>query len=311
MEARLRTTLVAVMTLVGPTPMTAQGELGRVWNGDCGTAVVVTNTTGATIGALWIALGPGDGRAPVEIAEIEVHDLEGGRTWNVDDDEDGDDDDPGEDDTVDLTPRGEPTGWHRVQAQGDLDGFAPGERFRLRLCGENGTSLFLRPILIRPVVKDPAAVGGDGGTLTIAPTLALALDTPDGVLSIDETRLPPIGALEFSFPLRNDTPAPIACVEITAPQAGSDVVDVVSGGPGGGGSYDAPTGIYTFATPLQPTHVRPIDLTLDMLQVSGVTIVAVHVDPPAAPVPALGSVALAILVVGGVAGALLLARPRG
>lgn len=274
----------------------AQGHHARIWPGDCSTEVVLSNQTGGRLGALWIGLGA-DGLAALEIAEIHVHDLAGGRDWDVDDNEDLDNDDPGESDAIDSTPRGEPTGWHRVQARTDADSFAPGESFRVRLCGEGASSLRWKPILIRPVLESEPAVGGDGGTVGFASTLVLDAANGTGELTLVESSMPPIGALDFSFPLRNDTASALPGVVITAPQAGTDVIDVVSNG---GGSYHAPSGLYFFPTPLQPSQVAAIELSLDMLHGSGSTVVAVELLAPT-PVPAMGPWFVVLLVVGSVA----------
>src|SRR5262245_38033407 len=110
--------LVVLSFLLAGGPLCAQisvtgGPQAVVWPSNCATTVLFTNNTKLPLGALWIGINnDGINNAP-EVATIAVNDGSLTKIWDVDDNEDFDNDDGSEGDTVDSTPLGLASGWHR------------------------------------------------------------------------------------------------------------------------------------------------------------------------------------------------------
>ena len=293
----VRGILVALGLFALSMPLGAQISGGPYWPGDCSAAVRLKNNTGLSLGAVWMAIRDDDLNNPVEIESILLTDPSGIKVWDVDDNEDGDNDD-GEADFIDGTARGNPEGWHRVQARTGADVIVPGNAYKITLCGENSKSLQFRPVEF--FFAKPGVVGGDDGIFIASPPLTISAAGGDEVqVTLLEDELPPLTEFTFSFVLKNGFTAPLDKVKVFARQTSVTVLNVTSDI---GGTHDLPTKTYTFATPLPVGASAEMTFTLNGLadptfaRVGSTTeIVFQKVTPPVVPSLATLPEAVAIL----------------
>ncbi len=248
--------------LVSVAPVAMAQASGIVWPSGCGTEVQFTNNSGLDLGSLWVAIGADDLLNPPEISRIVLNDGSG-LFWRVDDNEDGDDGDGlGELNEIDATPQGNLEGWHRVQAATSGDVIRPGQRYRLTLCAQGGTSLKGRQIRLFGVQPGPTG-NGDGGTPTASTPLGISTTTPEAVVTLVTYELPPLTSLTFTAQLTNYYAFGLVDLQVLTGQTDSHVVNVTSSSHGG--SWDVVRRVFTFSPPLASSATATLDFTLDQL----------------------------------------------